>query len=226
MRVQIQLRILGDDNAVIDDGEILHLDKGDDRLEAIGLSLDEAKRLLAGVQDHVVAAQAASHAARHRCCPSCGRRLRRKGHKRIVFRPLFGAVPLDSPRFYHCRRCRPDAGKTTFSPLTGLFTAHTAPELLYLEARWASLVSYGMTADLLTDVLPIGRTANASTIRNHLHRVARRHEAELGPDQPCFIAGGPADWKALSLPDGPIVVGIDGGYVLLMCHKIVPIYRA
>ena len=42
-----------------------------------------------------------------------------------------------------------------------LLTERMAPELLYLETRWASLVSYGMTADLLKDVLPIGSTADA-----------------------------------------------------------------
>jgi hypothetical protein len=43
------------------------------------------------------------------------------------------------------------AGKT-FSPLTALFTGHTAPERLDLETRWASLVSYGLTVGLLKDV--------------------------------------------------------------------------
>ena len=38
---------------------------------------------------------------------------------------------------------------------------HTAPELLYLESKFASLVSYGLTADLLQEVLPVGTTANA-----------------------------------------------------------------
>jgi hypothetical protein len=64
MRVQIQLRIIADDDSVISEDEILQLDKGDDRLEAIGLSLDEAKAVLAGVQERVVAAQAASFLAR------------------------------------------------------------------------------------------------------------------------------------------------------------------
>ena len=30
-----------------------------------------------------------------------------------------------------------------------LLTEHTSPELLFLETEWASLVSYGITADLL-----------------------------------------------------------------------------
>ena len=43
MRVQIQLRIVADDDSVISEDEILQLDKGGDCLEAIGLSLGEAK---------------------------------------------------------------------------------------------------------------------------------------------------------------------------------------
>src|SRR5690242_7250314 len=186
MRVQVQLRIVADDESVIsDDTELLLLDKTDDRLEALGLSLAEAKALLAGVQQRLVTAQAASYVARHRGCPVCGRRRRSKGPYPIVFRTAFGVVPLASPRFHRCR-CQPAEPKTV-SPLTELLTGHTAPELLYLETRWASLVSYGLTAELLQEVLPIGRGANASTIRSHLHRVAVRHEADLGAESPNVV---------------------------------------
>src|SRR5690349_24457852 len=75
MRIEIQLRIVADDNSVISEGEIVHFDKGDDRLEAIGLSFDEAKAALAGIQGGVVTAQAASFLARHRSCDLCGSRL-------------------------------------------------------------------------------------------------------------------------------------------------------
>src|SRR5690242_21727684 len=53
MLIQIQLRIVADDDSVISEDEILSLEKGDDRLEAIGLSLGEAKALLAGIQERV-----------------------------------------------------------------------------------------------------------------------------------------------------------------------------
>src|SRR5690348_3125579 len=187
MRVQVQLRIIAEDDSVISDDTEL------DRLEAMGLSLAEAKTLLAGVQQRLVTAQAASYAARHRDCPICGRQRRSKGPSPIVFRTAFGTVPLASPRFHQCG-CQP-AERKTFSPLTELFTEHTAPELLYLETRWASLVSYGLTADLLQDVLPIGRGANASTLRSHLHRVAARHEADLGAERPSVIEGGSTELR-------------------------------
>src|SRR5918994_631572 len=128
MRIEIQLRIVGDDNSVISTDEVLHFDKSDDR---------------------VVSAQAASFLARHRCCNRCGRALLSKGPGRIQFRTAFGTIPLNSPRFYRCC-CQPSASKT-FSPLGELLTEHTAPELLYLETK--SLVSFGLTAQLLKEVL-------------------------------------------------------------------------
>src|SRR5918995_392611 len=180
MRFEIQLRIVGDDNNVISEGEILHFDKGDDRLEVIGLSLADAKAVLASIQGGT--AQAASFLARHRCCDLCGSQLLSKGPGRTRFRTAFGTIALSSPRFHHCS-CQPGTART-FSPLNLLLTERIAPKLLYLETRWASLVSYGMTADLLKDVLPIGSTADASTIRRHLHKVAARHDADLGSKQP------------------------------------------
>src|SRR3954466_11778253 len=179
MRIEIQLRIVADDDSVISEGEILHFDKGDDRLEVIGLSFDEAKAALAGIQGGT--AQAASFLARHRCCDLCGSLLLSKGPGQTRFRTAFGTIALSSPRFHRCR-CQPGVTRT-FSPLNLLLTERMAPELLYLETRWASLVSYGMTADLLKDVLPISSIVDASTIRRHLHKVAGCHDADLGNEQ-------------------------------------------
>jgi hypothetical protein len=211
MRVQIKLRIVTDDDNVLSDEVIACFDKGDDQLEEIGLSLDQAKTVLASAQTRLVAAQAANFLARHRCCELCGRHLQSKGRCRILFRTAFGTIPLVSPRLYRCA-CQPAASKT-FSPLTALFTGHTAPELLYLETRWASLVSFGLTAGLLKDVLPVDTRTNAATIRNHLHKVALRQEAELGDERPRFVEGDSANGKGLPMPEGPIVVGIDGAYL-------------
>jgi hypothetical protein len=209
MRIEIQLRIVGDDDSVISVDKVLHLDKSDDRLEAVGLSLSEGKAVMAGIQERVVTAQAASFLDRHRCCSGCGRALLSKGPGQIQFRTAFGTIPLNSPRFHRCR-CQPTASKT-FSPLGELFTERTAPELLYLETRWASLVSFGLTAQLLNEVLPIGSTANACTIRRHLHKVAARHEADLGSEQPVGLESDPDNGQPV--PQETVIVGIDGGYL-------------
>ena len=212
MRVRILLQVAPENGAFGEAEEVATFEKGVDRLEEVGLSLAEGKTVLGGFQRRLVGLQAAAHVERRRHCETCGRRLRSKGGYPIVFRSLFGDIRLTSPRLHRCR-CRDQAGTATVSPLKELLSGHVAPERLYLEARWASLVPYAATAGLLADVLPIGATINASSIRAHVLRVAERAEAELGEERPCFIDGCPASWCQLPHPEGRIVVGLDGGYL-------------
>jgi hypothetical protein len=51
--------------------------------------------------------------------------------------------------------------------LTALCQEHTAPELLFMQAKWASLVSYSLTAQALTDFLPIDEALGVSTVRTN-----------------------------------------------------------
>ena len=60
LRVELQLRIVSDDDTVIRDEVILQLDRSDDRLETIGLCLKDSKDLLGRLQHAVVEAQALS----------------------------------------------------------------------------------------------------------------------------------------------------------------------
>jgi hypothetical protein len=212
VRVRILLQVAPDDSTFGEGEEVVTFEKGADRLEEVGLSLAEGKTLLATVQRRTVEVQAAAWIERHRHCTACGKQLRNKGSCPIVFRSLFGDVRLASPRFHRCR-CAGQAGPGTISSLKELLSDHVAPERLYLETRWASLAPYAATARMLTDVLPIGATINASTVRAHVLRVAERAEAELREERPCFIDGCPADWQGLPHPEGRIVVGLDGGYV-------------
>ena len=97
-------------------------------------------------------------------------------------------MPVTGPRL---KRCSCDGGGKTLNPLSDLFREHVAPEMLYLETKWASLVSFDATVGLLKDVLPVGATLNAETVRNHLHQVATRMEGEMGEEQFSFIEGTP-----------------------------------
>ena len=54
---------------------------------------------------------------------------------------------------------------------------------------------------------------NAETMRQHLFQVAERIEGELGDERPCLIEGCDADWEQLPIPNGPLTVGLDGGFV-------------
>ncbi len=212
MRVSILLQITADDGTAGSAEEVAAFEKVTERPEDVGLSLVNGKALLAAVQRRVVKAQADTWAGGHRCCEACGTRRRCKGSYPILFRTLYGDVPLASPRL-HCCACRDGQGPDTLSPLRDLIPGHIAPERLYLEARWASLVPYAAAADLLADVLPVASGANATTLRQHVLRVAERVEGELGKEQSSFIDGCPSEWAALPIPEGRIVVGLDGGYV-------------
>ncbi len=81
-----------------------------------------------------------------------------------------------------------------------------------METTCASLVSYGLTAQALKDFLPVDATLNATTVQNHTLTVTPRCEDELGEEQWVFVQGCPAGWGCLRIPDGPMTVGIDGGY--------------
>lgn len=191
--------------------ELAVLDKDCEKIEQLGLNISESKEILKTLQKHILERQVATFVEERRVCSGCGTRLGLKGHHTIIFRTLFGDVALDSPRF---RRCRCSSGVVaTFSPLTELLTEHTSPELLYLQTKWSSLISYGMTAEMLKDVLPVDEKMNAATVRNHALEIARHFEEALGEEQFSFIDSCPRDWKELLRPDGPMTVGIDGGYV-------------
>jgi len=97
------------------------------------------------------------------------------------------------------------------------------PEIWLLDERtyriWASLIPYGGVARLLSEVLPIHDTLNAITIRNQLMKTAARMETEFGEEKPVLFEGTENDWEQQPTPDGPMTVGIDGGYVR-SAHKV------
>ncbi len=212
MRVKVLLQITADDGAAGAPEEVASFEKRTARPEDLGLAIAEAKTLLTAVQERTIKAQAASWARHHRRCPACGAPRRSKGSCRIVFHTLYGEVGLDSPRLHRCP-CQAGDGPGTTSPLCDLIPDHVAPERLYLEARWSSLVPYAAAAGLLGDILPIASGANATTVREHTLRVAERIEAELGEERLSFIDGCTADGQKLPVPEGRIIVGLDGGYV-------------
>ncbi len=212
MRVSVLLQITDADGAVGSVEEIATFEKVTERAEDVGLSLADGKALAAAVQRRVVQAQAGEWTGRHRCCIECGVPQRSNGSYPVLFRTLYGDVQLASPRLHRCA-CLGKDGPATVSPLRDLLPGHVAPERLYLEARWSSLVPYAAAAGLLADVLPVASGTNATTLRQHVLRVAERAEGELGREQSSFIDGCPAEWAELPIPEGRIVVGLDGGYV-------------
>ncbi len=215
MRFTIQM-VVNDEYGETQIEDIIALDKRDDNPNDIGLSLRDSKRLLKSLQRSVVNHQAEHHTKIHVACPHCQKKRRVKDHRTIQYRTLFGIVSVPSLRVYRCG-CEASATKTV-SLLTDWLCDHNDPELQYIETKWASLMAYGLTADLLKDVLPVGDALNAATVRNHLHQVAKRQEKEL-EGKPDHLSGCPYEWGELPKPGKPLVVGIDGGYVRNWHHK-------
>src|SRR5262245_45348816 len=211
MKIKVQLIVCAEDGREEQVQEAAVLEKPYQQIEHLGLTLAEAKSILKTLQQQLVQRQATAFVAIRAQCADCGQALGIKEHHTRTFRTLFGTVTLTSPRLYHCRCQRRKT--TTFRPLNLLLTEHTDPELLFMETKWASLVSYGLTAQALKDFLPVDATLNATTIQHHALAVAQRCEDELGEEQWAFVEGCPADWATLTIPDGPLTVGIDGGYV-------------
>ena len=105
-------------------------------LAEIGLSLAEAKALLAGLQASMLCGQVAEYAGRRRVCPECGVLQPLKGRRTRRLQTLFGTVEVEAPRFRVCR-CRPPAptAAVTFSPVRALLTARCTPELERAQAE-------------------------------------------------------------------------------------------
>jgi hypothetical protein len=210
MKYAIQVVITTDEGQT-ETQEIACVEREDLTPTTLGLTLAEGKALLKALQEIVVQQQLTAYLKTQRPCTHCGHPQRSKGYHATQVRTVFGTIPIHSLRLYQCP-CQSD-GARTFSPLTTLLPEHVTPELLFLETKWAALVPYGVTAELLQDVLPIDDTLAPCTIREHVFTVAERLEQQLGEEQWSFIDSCPAEWSRLPIPNGPLTVGIDGGYV-------------
>jgi hypothetical protein len=211
MRLKLQLVICNDEGHEETVTDVITLNKNTQRIEHLGLTLAESKQLLSTLQHHLLQQQIHTFLDTHSTCPDCGTPLGVKAYGSRSFRTLFGTFKLSSPRLEHCD-CQ-QRKTSSFRPLSALLTESVAPELLYMEAKWSSLVSYGMSLNALQDFLPLDLTLDVKTVRYDTLKVARRLEAELEEEESSFIDGSPSDWELLPPPEGSFKVGIDGGYV-------------
>ena len=81
--------------------------------------------------------------------------MRARATTQSCFVPPFGKLKLDSPQLYRCP-CEAQGTKGV-SPLAELLPERTSPELAYLETKFAALVSYGLSVQLLHELLPLGQ---------------------------------------------------------------------
>ena len=132
----------------------------------LGLTLDEGKQLLAGVQEQIVAAQARVHAARRPACRSCGTSCRVKDYRQHAIATLFGQVTVRLPRL-RCAGCGTTEAGVAWPP-----HARSTPELDRLQAQLSALMTYRMAAEVLAQVFPLDAGTAHETLRRHTFKVA------------------------------------------------------
>src|SRR5437762_63919 len=102
MNITVQITVQSDEEQAEVVQEVARLERGSLRPETLGLSLAEARAILAGLEQTIVERQAAEFVAQERRCPHCGRERSSKDCQSIVFRTPFGKLKLASPRLYRC----------------------------------------------------------------------------------------------------------------------------
>ncbi len=131
----------------------------------LGLALSEAKRLLAGVQREVVAAQIKEHAVRRPDCSRCGDVCRVKDYRDHAIATLFGQVTVRLPRF-RCAACGGiEAGVGWPSH------CRSTPELNRLQAHLCAVMTYRTAADLLKQMFPVDAGKHHETLRRHTLKI-------------------------------------------------------
>src|SRR5688572_18325245 len=198
MRVKLQLVMCHDDGHEETVTDVITLNKNNQRIEHLGLSLAESKKLLSTIQRDLLQQQINTLLDAHSTCPDCVGPLKLKERGSKSFRTLFGTFKFYSPRLEHCDCKRRKTA--SFRPLSALLTEPVAPELLYMESKWSSLVSYGLSLDALKDFLPIELSLDVKTVRYDTLKVAKRLEAELEDEQASFIEREVVDWDLLPPP--------------------------
>ena len=147
--------------------DVMEIDRPGDLgdIASLGLTLAEAKRLLAGVQQEFVAAQAREHAVRRPDCSRCGGVCRVKDYRDHAVATLFGQVTMRLPRF-RCAACSGiEAGISWPSH------CRSTPELDRLQAHLCALLSYRTAAEVLAQLFPVGAGKHHETFRRHALKV-------------------------------------------------------
>jgi hypothetical protein len=130
-------------------------------IASLGLTLAETKRLLASLQQEIVATQVRDHAARRPACSRCGGACRVKDYQDHVVATVFGQVTVRLPRF-RCAACGGSETGIAWPP-----HCRSTPELDRLQAHLSAVMTYRTAADLLEQVFPVDAAKHPETLRRH-----------------------------------------------------------
>ena len=139
MKFKVQVVVESDtgDTQIIQ--EVTQIERDCLQPENLGLNLAEAKTLLQNTQQVLVEQQIAEYEKQHSSCQQCRKKLLHKDKRTIIYRTLFGKLQLKCNRLFHCA-CSEHQTRS-FTPVAKLLPERTSPELLYIESKFASLMS-------------------------------------------------------------------------------------
>ena len=147
--------------------DVMEIDRPDDLgdISDLGLTLSETKRLLAALQQEIVAVQVRQHAARRPICSRCGDACRVKDYREHVVATLFGQVTMRLPQF-RCAACGGIEAGVDWPPY-----CRATPELVRLQAHLSAVMTYRPAADLLEQLFPVNAAKHPETVRRHALKV-------------------------------------------------------
>jgi hypothetical protein len=144
----------------------IHRSSGLADIANLGLTLSEAKELLARAQQAMVAAQARDHAVRRPSCASCAGQCHLKDWRPRRIATPFGEV-VPRLRRWLCADCgRIETG------IDWPENCRSTPELNELHAHLSALLTYRVAAGVLAHLLPVETGTSPETLRSHTIKVA------------------------------------------------------
>jgi hypothetical protein len=159
--------------------DVMKVDRPDDLADIadLGLTLAEATRVVAGLQQEIVAAQARSHAVRLPDCRRCSGVRHVKDHREHAVAMPFGQVTVRLPRF-HCATCGGIEAGIRW-PLRGRST----PERDQFQAHLSGPMTYRTAADVLEQMFPVDAGRDAETLRRRTLKIgeALRNDTAARP---------------------------------------------
>ncbi len=142
---------------------------------SVGLSIEDGKTILASLQRFLVEQQCALYVLFRRHCQGCGGTRPIKDYSTRTVQTVYGAVTVQSPRLYPCRRCVPVVD-FTITPVSELCPDRATAELMALTAKLGALLPYRAAAEVLADFLPGQSPTRHTTLRHRTLAIGKRLE--------------------------------------------------
>jgi hypothetical protein len=147
--------------------DVMTIDRPDDLddIANLGLTVADGKRVLAAIQQEIVASQARSPSVQRPACQSCCSVCRLKDYLNHEVAKHLGQVTVRLPRF-RCIECGAIEAGTGWPS-----HCRSTPEFDQLQAHFSALMPYRVGADVLQHVFPIDTGKDPETLRRHTLKI-------------------------------------------------------